>query len=84
MGRKLLPKTSRRQPKEIQRIRQDTKRMRKGACQDDRAKEKGNSRPQEKGETGISAQRADQAVSPQKLHRSKQRKAKSVEKFIEI
>ena len=53
VGRKLLPKTPRWQPKEIQRIRQDKRRMREGACQDDRRKEKGNLRTQEKRENGI-------------------------------
>ena len=53
VGRKLLPKTPRRQPKEIQCVRKDTRRMRSGACQDDRAKEKGNRKAQEKSENGI-------------------------------
>ena len=53
VGRKLLPKTPRRQPKEIQCVRKDTRRMRSGACQDDRAKEKGNRRREEKDENGI-------------------------------
>ena len=45
VGRKLLPKTPRWKAKEVQCIRKDTRRMRNGACQDDRTKEKGNRRP---------------------------------------
>ena len=48
--------------------------MRKGACQDDRAKEKGNRRREEKDENGITQRGLTKTVSPQKLHRSKQRK----------
>lgn len=67
VGRKLFPKTPRRQPKEIQRVCQDERRMRKGACQDDRVKEKGNSRPQEKSENGIMHRGLTKTVSPQNL-----------------
>ena len=83
MGRKLLPKTSRRQPKEIQCVRQDTRRMRSGACQDDRTEEKGNLRTQEKSKNGITHRGATVCmVAPQKLRRRKQRKGifKRIEK----
>ena len=67
VGRKLLPKTPRRQPKEIQCVRKDERRMRSGACQDDRAKEKGNLRTQEKGENGITHKGATTNGRPSKI-----------------
>ena len=48
--------------------------MRKGACQDDRAKEKGNRRREEKRENGITHRGLTKTVSPQNSHRSRQRK----------
>ena len=75
MGRKLLPKTSRRQPKEIQCVRKDTRRMRSGACQDDRTEEKGNRKAQEKGENGIKHRGATTNGRPSKIASEKAKKS---------
>ena len=48
-------------------IRKDTRRMRSGACQDDRSKEKGNRKAQEKGKNGIKHRGATTNGHPSKI-----------------
>ena len=66
------------------RIRQDTRGMRGKARRADKNHESGNRRDEKTGEERITKEGRPRTVAPQNLSRRKQRKAKSVEKFIEI
>ena len=58
LGRKLLSENAERQTEEIQRLRQDKRRMRANACRNDSRKEGGDRK--RKGENGVNEVRADQ------------------------
>jgi len=68
LGRQLLSKTSKRQAKEVQRLRRNPRAVRSQACRDDRRKESGDRRGKSKTKRGRRLRR------PQWLVRSKQRR----------
>ena len=78
MGRQFLSKITRRNAKEIQRIRQDESRMREETRQDDSGKESENCQPEKGAKKGLTIE-----VNPQILYiQSKNRK--SLEKIIKM
>ena len=71
VGREFLSETAWRKAKEIQRLRQDEREMREETRQDDSRKESGNRKTKTSTKKGVT-----NTVTPQILHRCKQRKGK--------